>query len=505
MTGLGRRYELGARLGGGAMADVYRAYDRVLDRQVAVKVLRPGLTVDGELASRFDREADTISSIDHASVVAVTDHGVADGSHFIAMELVEGPTLQQLLARRGRLTENECVSLGYDIAAGLAAAHAAGVIHRDLKPANILVDGTGRAKVGDFGIAHLESMTQLTRTGEVLGTPRYIAPEQMYGRVGAGSDVYSLGIVLFEMATGRPPFDGDSALEIVQRHMRDRPVSPRSLVPTLSRDLERIILRALEKDPARRFASAAQMRDALRALERAPVAAIAARRTGAGRAFGSALAAVVMLVTVGGTAFAMARPEAVDALKAMAGAAIVSGASAAPTAAATSAPRSAASAAVAVSPAPTVTSSPAPTLTPAPEPTNTERPAGTARPTERVALPTLAPARATANTASAAAATIARFYELVTAERFDDAAALWSAHMKAIYPPSANIAGRFSSTKSISLVSWSVSAQAGTTAAVNVDVREVMDDGSTRHWVGQWYVVQAGSSWLMDQPALVRI
>ena len=495
MTRLGRRYELGTRLGGGAMADVYRAHDRVLDRPVAVKVMRPGLSVDTELADRFDREADTISSIHHPSVVAVTDHGIAGDAHYIAMELVDGPTLQQLLLRRGRLTESECVSLGYDIAAGLAAAHAARVIHRDLKPANILVDGTGRAKVGDFGIAHLESMTQLTRTGEVLGTPRYIAPEQMTGRVGASSDIYSLGIVLYEMAVGHPPFDGGSALEIVQRHMRDRPAAPRSLVPSLSRDLERIILRALEKDPARRFASAAQMRDALRALERAPVAAIAARR--AGPAVGSAFAAVLMLVAAGGAAFAMVRPDAVDAVKAMAGVAVVSAASAAPAAAPASAPLATATAHAAATPVPAAT--------PSPEPTPVESPAPTARPTERVALPTLEPARATANTASAAAATIARFYELVTAERFDEAATLWSARMKATYPPSTNIAGRFSSTKSISLVSWSVAPQGGTTAAVSVDVREVMDDGSTRHWVGQWTVVQSGTAWLMDQPALRRI
>ena len=500
MTDLGRRYELGTRLGGGAMADVYRAHDRVLERSVALKVLRPGLTVDRELADRFDREADTISSIHHPSVVAVTDHGIADDAHYLAMELVDGPTLQQLLQRRGRLTESECVSLGYDIASGLAAAHAAGVIHRDLKPANILVDGTGRAKVGDFGIAHLESMTQLTRTGEVLGTPRYIAPEQISGRVNASSDVYSLGIVLYEMAAGQPPFDGASPLEIVQRQMRDRPVSPRALVPTLSRDLERIILRALEKDPARRFASAAQLRDALRALERAPVAAIAARRGGAGRAaFGSAVAAILMLTAVGGTAFAMARPDAIDALKAIAAATVASAASSAPVAAPTRAPLRTESAAVAV------THSPAPTPMSTPAPTPTESPVPTARPTERVALPTLAPARATANTASAAAATIARFYELVTADRFDEAAALWSAHMKASYPPSTNIAGRFSSTKSISLVSWSVAAQAGSAAAVDVDIREVMNDGSTRHWVGQWYVVQSGTAWLMDQPALQRV
>src|SRR3954470_4066189 len=231
------------------MADVYRAYDRALERPVALKILRPAAAVDPELVRRFDRESEIVASIAHPNVVAITDHGASGDDHFMAMELIDGPTLQQLLIARGRLSEDEATRIGRDVAAGLAAAHAAGIVHRDLKPANILIAADGHAKVGDFGIAHLEAMTQLTRTGEVLGTPRYIAPEQVTGRVDARADVYALGIVLYEMAVGRPPFDGDSPIEVVRKHLRDKPVPPRRVVPGLSRRFESVVLRALEKDP----------------------------------------------------------------------------------------------------------------------------------------------------------------------------------------------------------------------------------------------------------------
>src|SRR4029079_6815280 len=167
-------------------------------RQGALKSLRPAFSDDPELVARFQREADAIASIDHPNVVKVLDHGSADGSHYIAMELVDGPTLQQLIRDRGRLSEEDARYLGEQIAAGLAAAHDRGVIHRDLKPANILIDASGTAKVSDFGIAHLASMTQLTRTGEILGTPRYLAPEQISGKVDARTDLYALGLVLYE-------------------------------------------------------------------------------------------------------------------------------------------------------------------------------------------------------------------------------------------------------------------------------------------------------------------
>jgi len=241
---------------------------------------------DPELVGRFQREADAIASIDHPNVVKVLDHGSADGSHYIAMELIEGPTLQQLIRDRGRLSEEDARYLGEQIAAGLAAAHARGVIHRDLKPANVLVDAAGTAKVSDFGIAHLASMTQLTRTGEVLGTPRYIAPEQVAGKVDARTDVYALGLVLYELVTGAPAFDGETSFQIVRKQLREKPPSLRAAAPSVSRRFENVVTRALQKDPAKRFASAAAMRDALARPVAAPVTAIAARgrRAAAGSA-----------------------------------------------------------------------------------------------------------------------------------------------------------------------------------------------------------------------------
>jgi len=497
---LGRRYEVGETIGGGAMADVYRAYDRVLARDVALKTLRPAASIDPELARRFDRESETVASVTHPNVIAVTDHGVAGNEHFMAMELIAGPSLQQLLLERGRLSEEEAMRIGCDVAAGLAAAHAAGIVHRDLKPANILITAEGRAKVGDFGIAHLEAMTQLTRTGEVLGTPRYIAPEQVAGRVDARADLYALGVVLYEMAVGRAPFEGDSPLEIVRKHLRDKPVPPRRLVPSLSRRFENIVMRALEKDPAKRFANAAEMRDALRPQLAAPVPAIARRARPASsvgqRAFGAILAALGLVLTLNGGALARA---GADTWRVIADGPAIATASPPPAAIATLAPTMRPS----IAPTATVaTPRPTPVATQKPADTPTEAPAQ--RPATPTSKPVVQPPARTSAAANEAASTIAHFYELVSADRFDDAAALWSARMRAAYPPATNIYGRFSSTRSIALTGWSVASQSAAGAAINVSILEVMKDGSTRRWVGQWLVVSAGGSWFMDQPALAR-
>ena len=468
------------------MADVYRAYDRELDRPVALKVMRVVLSADAELAQRFDREAEVIARVQHPNVVAVTDHGIAGDEHYMAMELIDGPTLQQLLSARGRLSEEEASRIGHDVAAGLAAAHAAGVIHRDLKPSNILIAADGHASVGDFGIAHLEAVTQLTRTGEVLGTPRYIAPEQVSGGVDARADVYALGVVLYEMAVGHPPFDGDSPLEIVSKHLRERPVPPRRVVPALSKRFESVVMRALEKDPAKRFQTAAALRDALRPVESAPLVAFASRGSRVpahGRAAGALFTTLAVLVLLAGVA--LARVGA-DSLRSPAPASAIAAAS--PPPAATAPP-------VTAAPKP----SPQPTAAPA---TATPGPATPTTPI--VTAPPLIPARTSAPAADEAAATVVRFYQLVTAERFDEAAALWSARMRAAYPPATNIYGRFSSTRSIAVTGWSVASASATTAAINVNIVEVMDDGSTRRWVGQWSVVHSGGAWLMDQPALAR-
>ena len=483
MNDLSARYEIGDRIGGGAMSDVYRAHDREGRREVALKVLRPAFSEDSELVGRFQREADAIASIDHPNVVEVLGHGSADGSHYIAMELIDGPTLQQLLRDRGRLSEEEARYLGEQIAAGLAAAHERGVIHRDLKPANILVDAAGTAKVSDFGIAHLAAMTQLTRTGEVLGTPRYIVPEQAAGKVDVRTDVYALGLVLYELVAGRPAFDGETSFEIVRKQLRERPPSLRAAVPSLSRGFESVVLKALQKDPAKRFASAAAMRDALRRPVAAPVVAMAARggRAPAGsRSLGTAAVALLAILLLAGGALA----RGIDLPRAAS--------NASPTADGTQAPSISSA-----TPAPIASATAAPQPTPEPTVPPTLAPTATA-------VPVLIPAatNGAADQPSDAAATIGRFYDLVSAKRYDEAASLWSARMRAAYPPATNIYGRFDATRRVQLVGWSAAGQTASTATVNVDIVEVMNDGSVRRWRGQWSLVRSGSSWLMDQPAL---
>ena len=486
MTDLHARYTIGERIGGGAMADVYRAHDRARDCDVAIKILRSAFSDDPELVGRFQREAGAIAVIDHPNVVKVLDHGFADGSHYIAMELVEGPTLQQLVRERGRLSEEEARHLGEQIATGLSAAHDRGVIHRDLKPANILVDASGTAKVSDFGVAHFASMTQLTRTGEVLGTPRYLAPEQVAGKVDARTDLYALGLVLYELVSGAPPFDGDTAFEIVRKQLRERPRALRGAVAGVSRAFESVVLRALQKDPAKRFPNAAAMRDALRPPVAAPVAAMAvARRRPASRpSFGPVAVALVTTVLLAGVA----------------GAAVARGIDL-PRAAAIASPTQALVVATPVASAPAPAVTPSPTPEPTVEPTREPTP----RPTSGTTVAPIVPA-ATSGAGDAQPGdpsfTIARFYDLVTAKRYAEAAALWSPRMQAAFPPSTNVWGRFDSTRSIHLASASIAARSATAATVNVSIIEVLMDGTQRRYAGQWYLVRSGSGWLMDQPAL---
>jgi serine/threonine protein kinase len=482
VTVLHARYDIGQRIGGGAMADVYRAHDRDQKRDVALKILRPAFADDPALVARFQREADAIASIDHPNVVKVLGHGSADGSHYIAMELVEGPTLQELIRARGRLSEDDARYLGEQIAAGLAAAHERGVIHRDLKPANILIDASGTAKVSDFGIAHLASMTQLTRTGEILGTPRYLAPEQISGKVDARTDLYALGLVLYELVSGAPPFDGETAFEIARKQLRQRPRALRDAAPGVSRGFETIALRALQKDPAKRFPTAAAMCEALRPPVAAPVAAMAARvrrpTVAASRSFVPAAVALLTTLLLAGAAVG----RGIDMPRVAGIARATQAAAASLTPLVTSAPTA----------RPTPSSEATPDATPEPTPEPTREP--TPRPTSQATAVPVVPAAQPGDPS----VTIARFYELVTAKRYADAAALWSPRMQAVYPPSTNIWGRFDSTRSIQPVSTSVAAG----GMVNVTISEVLNDGTVRRYAGQWYLVRSGSGWLMDQPAL---
>ncbi|HEX9267741.1 MAG TPA: serine/threonine-protein kinase [Candidatus Limnocylindria bacterium] len=263
---LGGRYELADRIGGGGMADVFRAHDRTLDRDVAVKVMRPQFATDPEFVERFHREAEALGAIDHPNIVRVVDYGAGADGRFIVMELVGGGTLRDLMRARGRVDQYAAAKIAAAIADGLEAAHLRGVLHRDLKPDNVLLDGEGRPKIADFGIARLAAATAITRTGELLGTPQYLAPEQMSGDVvDERADVYALGVILYEMLTGTQPTGGTTPSEIVSRRLRVDPRPPSRLVP-LAPALSALVMRTLARDPARRPSRAADLRIALLAI-----------------------------------------------------------------------------------------------------------------------------------------------------------------------------------------------------------------------------------------------
>jgi eukaryotic-like serine/threonine-protein kinase len=268
---LGDRYRLGERIAGGGMGSVYRAVDENLGRQVAVKVLRRDLADDPAFLERFRREARAAAALSHPRVAGVYDYGELGGSAFIVMELVEGETLAERIEATGRLPWREAFALGEGVARALAAAHAHRLVHRDVKPANVLVGRGGRAKVTDFGIAKAATSTTLTRTGMVLGSANYVAPEQAQGdEVGPAADQYSLGCVLFEAVTGRPPYQGASAVAIATHHVSAPVPDPRAARPDLPAPAADLIRRTLAKHPDDRFPSTTAMADALATLCHTP-------------------------------------------------------------------------------------------------------------------------------------------------------------------------------------------------------------------------------------------
>ena len=267
------RYQVEAQIGVGGMASVYRAEDIQLGRKVAVKVLHPQYTEDQEFVERFRREAKAAAQLQHPGIVAVYDTGSWDGTWYIAMELLEGPTLKERLNREGRIPPAEAIALTEQILKAVRAAHRDGIIHRDLKPHNVILDDVGNPKVTDFGIAR-RGASDMTATGSVLGTAHYLAPEQAQGEViTPRTDLYSVGVVLYEMLTGRTPFEGDSAVSIALAHVNNEPRSPRSIVPEVTPALDAVVMRSLAKRPSDRFADAdaflAALADAKRGI--APV------------------------------------------------------------------------------------------------------------------------------------------------------------------------------------------------------------------------------------------
>ncbi len=259
---IGGRYQLVQRLGWGGMATVWAGEDLILGRPVAVKVLHEGLAQDVGFRGRFERETHHAALLSHPNVVTVHDSGQDDETLFMVMELVDGRSLRSILSSAvGPVALSHTVRLGRQVLAALAHAHARGIVHRDIKPANILIDEDDVVKVADFGIAKAaEDTTDLSPAGMVMGTAAYVSPEQAAGRaVTPASDLYSLGCVLYECLACQPPFIGPSVLAVALQHYNDRPPPLRSKAPAVHPAVEHVVMRALEKDPARRFESAAEM------------------------------------------------------------------------------------------------------------------------------------------------------------------------------------------------------------------------------------------------------
>ena len=271
------RYELTHLIARGGMAQVYRARDRLLDRPVALKVLFPELSVDRTFVERFRREAQAAANLSHPNIVPVFDWGEDNHTYFIVMEFVDGQPLSAVLRSGGPLPPRRVADIGANVASALAYAHRHGVVHRDVKPGNVLITAEGQVKVTDFGIARaVNTEESLTQTGAVMGTATYFSPEQAEGAgVDARSDIYSLGVVLFEMTTGRPPFLGDSPVAVASKHVRDQPPLPRDLDPSVPPALEAVIMTAMAKSPANRYPTADDLKtDLLRFMDGIPVAAV---------------------------------------------------------------------------------------------------------------------------------------------------------------------------------------------------------------------------------------
>ncbi|GKU78507.1 Stk1 family PASTA domain-containing Ser/Thr kinase [Paenibacillus sp. L3-i20] len=257
---LGGRYEIVSRIGGGGMALVYKAHDVLLNRKVAVKVLRQQFVNDDEFIRRFRREAQSAAALSHPNVVSIYDVGQEDETHYIVMEYVEGNNLNELIQERAPLQAEEAVRFAMQICDALGHAHQNHIIHRDIKPHNILIGNNGRVKVTDFGIARAVTSSTITHTGSVLGSVHYFSPEHAKGiNAGEKSDLYSLGIVLYQMLTGKLPFLGESPISVALKHLQETIEAPRSINPHIPQSVENIILKATRKNQSERYSSAQEM------------------------------------------------------------------------------------------------------------------------------------------------------------------------------------------------------------------------------------------------------
>ena len=256
------RYEIIQTIGEGGMANVYLARDVIIDRLVAIKVLRGDLAGDEKFVRRFQREALAASSLDHHNIVEMYDVGEDHGMYYIVMEYIQGKTLKQLIKKRGALTLSECIDIMLQLTDGVNVAHSSYIIHRDLKPQNIMIQDNGEIKITDFGIAMALNNTQLTQTNSVMGSVHYLPPEQASGKgATVKSDIYSMGIMFFELLTGTLPFKGENAVEIAFKQIKDDIPSIREINPSIPQSVENIILKATAKNPKNRYNNAKEMHD----------------------------------------------------------------------------------------------------------------------------------------------------------------------------------------------------------------------------------------------------
>ncbi len=305
-TVINDRYEIHKRIGRGGMADVFSARDLLLDRQVAVKVLFPEFATDANFVERFRREAQSAASLSHPNIVNVYDWGKFEGTYFIVMEEVQGRTLAEILTTNKQLTSKQAAEIASEVAAALGFAHDNHVAHRDIKPANILIGTNGQVKVADFGIARaLNAPTEsnLTQVGSVMGTATYFSPEQAQGaQPDPRSDLYSLGIVMYEMVAGRPPFTGENPVSIAYKQVHDSPQPLVQIVADVPRSFEAIVAKLLAKDPKMRYPGAAALRDDLRRFRNdEPVQALAAAANARAGVAGAAAAGALAGTAAGAT------------------------------------------------------------------------------------------------------------------------------------------------------------------------------------------------------------
>ncbi len=268
-TVVDERYRLDRKIGSGGMADVWLAEDTELDRQVAIKILHDRFAQDKEFVQRFQREAQSAAGLQHPNVVGIFDRGVFRDTYFIAMEYVDGPSMKDLV--KGGMGTKDAIAFTRQILNAARFAHRKGIVHRDLKPQNVLIDDEGRVRVADFGIARAGENSDITATGSVMGTAQYISPEQAQGReTTPRSDIYSIGVILYEALTGRVPFQGDSAVAVALKQVSEAPRRPSAINPDVPPALDAVVMRALAKDPDARFKDADAFLRALDAAERAP-------------------------------------------------------------------------------------------------------------------------------------------------------------------------------------------------------------------------------------------